>query len=41
MLIKADEDNKDIYLALIEYRNTPISKDLAFPAEKLMDRKIN
>jgi hypothetical protein len=40
MLIKADEDNKDIYLALLEYRNTPISKDLESPAEILMGRKI-
>ncbi|KAF0747865.1 Uncharacterized protein FWK35_00020961 [Aphis craccivora] len=41
MLVKAEEDNKDIYLALLEYRNTPISKDLASPAEILMGRKIN
>ncbi|XP_060873973.1 uncharacterized protein K02A2.6-like [Metopolophium dirhodum] len=40
MLIKADEDNKDVYLTLLEYRNTPISKDLASPAEILMGRKI-
>jgi len=39
MLIKADENNKDIYLALLEYRNTQISRDLAFPGEILMGRK--
>lgn len=31
---------KDIYLAPLEYRNTPINRDLASPGEILMGRKI-
>lgn len=37
---KADYDNKDIYLALLEYRNTPISVEIPSPAELLFQRKL-
>ncbi|XP_063360657.1 uncharacterized protein K02A2.6-like [Cydia amplana] len=39
---KADYEQKDRYLSLLEYRNTPISKEFNYntPSELLMGRKI-
>ncbi|XP_054260010.1 uncharacterized protein K02A2.6-like [Macrosteles quadrilineatus] len=34
-------DKSDLYLALLEYRNTPISNSIPSPAEILFSRKIN
>ncbi|XP_039300082.1 uncharacterized protein K02A2.6-like [Nilaparvata lugens] len=41
MLRKSSVNNKDPYLALLEYRNTPISESLPSPAEILFKRKLN
>lgn len=41
LLKKAYDDNKDPYLALLEFRTTPINKNLPSPAELLYNRKIN
>jgi hypothetical protein len=41
MLHKSRVDNKDPYLALLEYRNTPISEQIPSPAEILFKRKLN
>ena len=40
MLKKSVYDNKDPYLALLEYRNTPLSSKLGSPSELLFNRKI-
>jgi hypothetical protein len=42
MFKKADHEGKDRYLALLEYRNTPISKEFNYktPSELLLGRKI-
>lgn len=39
LMRKADEDNKDIYLAILELRNTPINDQLGSPAQRLMGRR--
>lgn len=39
MLLKASHTNSDIYLALLQYRNTP-SDSLASPSQLLMSRKL-
>ena len=36
---KANDDGKDIYLALVELRNTPINEQLGSPAQRLMGRR--
>ena len=36
---KASHDGKDIYLALVEYRNTPWSDPIGSPAQRLMGRQ--
>ncbi len=41
MLKKALHDNRDPHLALLEYRNTPISSDIPSPSELMFNRKIN
>ena len=38
-LKKALMDKRDPYLALLEYRNTPMSDDLGSPAQRLMGRR--
>ncbi|XP_063923109.1 uncharacterized protein K02A2.6-like [Zophobas morio] len=40
LFLKNLHDGKDLYLTLLEYRNTPISKHLPSPAELLFGRKI-
>lgn len=40
MLKKCDYDGKDIYLALLEYRNTPITDKILSPVELMYGRKI-
>ena len=40
ILRKAQESKKDVYLALLEYRNTPIDANIASPAELLFQRKL-
>ena len=41
MFKKLDEDpTKDPSLAVLEYRNTPIDKDLKSPNEIMFDRKV-
>ncbi|XP_011688397.1 PREDICTED: uncharacterized protein K02A2.6-like [Wasmannia auropunctata] len=40
MLKKCEYDGKDIYLALLEYRNTPISDKIPSPTELMFGRKI-
>ena len=39
LLIKAKEDNRDPYLALLDYRNTPRSDLLGSPVQRLMGRR--
>ena len=39
MLRKAIKSNQDPYLSLLEYRNTPIDKDLGSPCQLLMSRR--
>ncbi|KYN29035.1 Uncharacterized protein K02A2.6, partial [Trachymyrmex cornetzi] len=39
MLKKCENDGKDIYLALLEYRNTPISDKIPSPTELMFGRK--
>ena len=39
LLMKAKEDNKDPYLSLLDYRNTPKSDLLGSPAQRLMGRR--
>ena len=39
LIKKASDDNKDIYLALLELRNTPINDQLGSPAQRLMGRR--
>ena len=39
ILTKAEESNRDPYLAILEYRNTPID-DIASPAQLLMSRRL-
>ncbi|XP_018402108.1 PREDICTED: uncharacterized protein K02A2.6-like [Cyphomyrmex costatus] len=39
MLKKCGNDGKDIYLALLEYRNTPISDKIPSPTELMFGRK--
>ena len=39
LLTKAKEDNKDPYLSLLDYRNTPRSDLLGSPAQRLMGRR--
>lgn len=41
LLKKALEDKKDIYVALLQYRNTPISNGKYSPAELLFSRSLN
>lgn len=36
---KAVDDNRDIYLALLDLRNTPINKESGSPAQRLMGRR--
>jgi len=40
MLMKAHEDGRDPYLALLEFRNTPITGMKQSPAELLMSRQL-
>lgn len=40
MLRKADEDHQDPYMALLEYRNTPVTGLSYSPAQLLMSRKL-
>ena len=40
MLQKANFDHRDPYIALLEYRNTPVSGMTLSPAEMLMSRKL-
>ena len=40
LLKKADESKQDAFLALLEFRNSPISDMEEFPAELLMSRKL-
>ena len=40
LLKKVEEDNKDQYIALLEYRNTPITNDIPSPNEMLLKRKV-
>lgn len=40
MLYKAKYDNKDLYLTLLSYRNTPIDGNLDSPAQILMNRRL-
>jgi transposase InsO family protein len=40
-LKKAELDDKDINLCLLELRNTPIDQNIKSPAELLMSRKLN
>jgi hypothetical protein len=41
ILKKAELDDKDINLCLLELHNTPIDQNIKSPAELLMSRKIN
>ncbi|KFM75289.1 hypothetical protein X975_15692, partial [Stegodyphus mimosarum] len=41
MLEKAVVDNKDPYLVLLEYRNSPISDEIKSPSELMFGRKVN
>ncbi|RLU21049.1 hypothetical protein DMN91_007665 [Ooceraea biroi] len=38
---KALYDNKDMYISLLEYRNTPIGRNLPTPAKLLFGRRLN
>ena len=38
--LKALLDKRDPYLALLDYRNTPMSDDLGSPAQRFMGHKI-
>lgn len=40
LMIKANENNQDLYLTLLMYRSTPIDSKLPSPAELLMSRKL-
>lgn len=40
LMKKAHYDQKDLYMALLEYRNTPLNKGMPSPAELLFGRKI-
>ena len=40
LLKKCEEDGTDPYLAILEYRNTPISSDLGSPAQLLQSRRL-
>ena len=40
LLEKASEDNRDPYLALLAYRNTPRSAEIASPAQRLFSRRL-
>ncbi|KAI8506223.1 hypothetical protein Bbelb_156500 [Branchiostoma belcheri] len=40
LLQKARADNKDPFLALLEYRNTPVDNTLPSPAQLLMSRRL-
>ena len=40
LLKKADESKQDAFLALLEFRNSPISGMEVSPAELLMSRKL-
>ncbi|KYQ59895.1 Uncharacterized protein K02A2.6, partial [Trachymyrmex zeteki] len=40
MLKKCESDGKNIYLALFEYRNTPVSDKIPSPTELMFGRKI-
>lgn len=41
VLIKANRDRKDMYLMLLELRNTPISNNMKSPAQLLYNRRLN
>ncbi|KAF5292492.1 hypothetical protein FQR65_LT01636 [Abscondita terminalis] len=41
ILKKALHDKKDVYLCLLEYRNTPISVNMPSPAQILFSRRLN
>lgn len=41
MLRKAEHDNKDLFLCLLEYRTTPIDTNIPSPAQMLFNREIN
>ena len=40
LMKKCVYDNRDIYLALLQYRNTPISNKIKSPAQLLMSRRL-
>ena len=39
LIKKAVHDEKDLYLALLEYRNTPLNDKLGSPAQRFMGRR--
>ena len=39
LLKKAIHDKQDPYIALVDYRNTPVSDTLGSPAQRLMSRR--
>lgn len=41
LMKKAQFDNKDMYISLLEYSNTPLSAALPSPAQLLFGRKLN
>ena len=41
LLKKSTEDNKDLYLTLLEYRNTPLERNSYSPAQLLFNRRLN
>lgn len=41
MMKKAEDDEKDPYLCLLEYRNTPINSSIPSPSELLFNRRVN
>ena len=40
LLTKAKQDSHDPYLALLEYRNTPINNDVGSPTQLLTSRRL-
>ena len=39
LIKKAAHDNRDTYLALLEFQNTPLSDKLGSPVQRLMGRR--